>query len=1131
MPKTYLVPQRERANSPPTGALRMLSVLTQFRDREIIEKCGLDAYFFLRYLKTLLVIFIPIAVIVIPILIPLNYIDGRSLELFASAGYGNTSSEVAGLDTLAWGNIRAGNTERYWVHLILALLATGWVCTVFFLELRVYIKVRQDYLTRDEHRLRTSATTVLVNSIPQKWLNEEALRRLFNIFPGGVRNIWLNRDLGVLMDKINERNRIHSMLENAETKLIRTAKRRQLGEIRKERHRNRKYYQKPPSKGERLDKTEDERAKNMAAAGQGLSSGYRDGLPQDISDILSKNNCERDNEINSQRLDGSSGLARSERDILGSVDKASKGIKALRQDVEKTLETTNEFVSIVGFTSSSPWQPEKRRSQVSDNAVPAEREREPEIPLPSDAVQKFTIRNMPIKKDAKFWQFWESPTEGNAFPTPQTTRQRDGSTSFKISTWRRIKTAVAFKHTAIQGERDHYKPYWNDTLSECKQDRIPAWATWLKWKDRPTHRLANFSWTPSFFPSLPLFNKKVDTIDWCRKELARLNMEIEEDQKYPERYPLMTSAFIQFNHQSAAHMACHSLVHHVPRQMAPLEVEISPKDVIWNNMAITWWQTWTRTAIVFMAVTTMLVLWTIPVAFTASLGQLDSLVGRFKWLDFLTRSPLVERVAQVVAGVLPATLLSLLLILIPLILGTLAEFKGVKTGSEKAEFIQFYFFAFLFFQVFLVISITSFFAASVDTLFTNLAELDVDAIPKLLGDNLPKAANYFFSYMILQALSTSSGTLLQVGSLLTWFVTARIVDDTLRKKWSRNTDLSDIKWGSFFPVYTNFACIALVYVVIAPLISIFAIITFGLLWIIQRYSMLYVKRFRRDTGGVLYPRAINQTFTGLYVMELTLACLFFLVKGEKGNNKCLAQSIIMLISFTLTIIYQVLLNRSFGPLFRYLPITIDSEACLRNKAFSRSRACQMDLVGAYENERSDREHGGPGLVSSPVQEGGVRPVIGQKENQLPCLALLGGVKGSRPTQRDGNKAAHALSVDERPPRSAAEYLQLVRQKAKAQESMNKAPFKAYSDEIENLTPDEHDALARYAFQHEALRVRRPIVWIPRDDIGVSDDEIRRTKDLSEFLWISNEGTALDSKVRVVYGRPPPDFSELDLIEL
>ena len=94
-----------------------------------------------------------------------------------------------------------------------------------------------------------------------------------------------------------------------------------------------------------------------------------------------------------------------------------------------------------------------------------------------------------------------------------------------------------------------------------------------------------------------------------------------------------------------------------------------------------------------------------------------------------------------------------------------------------------------------------------------------------------------------------------------------------------------------------------------------------------------------------------------------------------------------------------------------------------------------------------------------------------------------------------------------------------------------ALFAGINDELEDLTPDERDWLVRQAFTHSALRARRPTVWIPHDDLGISEDEIRRTQAYSEHIWISNEGTALDSKVRVVYGKNPPDFSEVDLINL
>lgn len=71
-----------------------------------------------------------------------------------------------------------------------------------------------------------------------------------------------------------------------------------------------------------------------------------------------------------------------------------------------------------------------------------------------------------------------------------------------------------------------------------------------------------------------------------------------------------------------------------------------------------------------------------------------------------------------------------------------------------------------------------------------------------------------------------------------------LFDSTARQKWSRNTNLPTVSWGSFFPVYTNFACITLVYCIVSPIILIFAIITFTLLYIANRYNMLYVTVFR-----------------------------------------------------------------------------------------------------------------------------------------------------------------------------------------------------------------------------------------------------------------------------------------------
>ncbi|KAI1776871.1 DUF221-domain-containing protein [Hypoxylon cercidicola] len=1204
-PKTYLVPERERTEPPPGSPWGLVNTLLRFRDREIIKKCGLDAYFFLRYLQTLLVIFVPMAVVIIPILVPVNYVGGISRNFSSNqteTGVNSTdpngvdysdpnapTSNITGLDTLAWGNVRKDETNRYWAHLILAILVIIWVCGVFFSELRIYIKIRQDWLTTAEHRLRASATTVLVSGIPDKWLSEEALRGLFDVFPGGLRNVWLTRDLTHLLDKISKREQIHKQLEDAQTELIRMAKKAQIKKREEdEKHARRASKSHRPTKEEKIErqKKEDTAAKLQAEGGQGVSSGDRHEVPHGVSDAEAE--VEADSRRDSIRPTTghsifSTGISKLTGGLGKGVDVVGKtgqdifgGAKNISHGIDNQIESTNGFVTI-GPSRGPSSVPPSRGSDRRHVRLPDEKD----LPRPStqgsdhlgDVGSEERVMGTPVtralhshnnstvsqdtmlKRESvemrylgnttrkatnlvdtqeyervRWYQFWKPPEGAYASPLPQGYEGDDFPFNKKEKTfWEKVKSAIPF----VGGEElepiEYPKAYDEDWKED--HDTGAEWEKWIKKSKRPTHRLAKFEWTPSWLPGLPLLNKKVDTIYWCRQELARLNLEIETDQKNPERYPLMKSAFIQFNHQVAAHMACQSVTHHIPRHMAPRTVEISPDDVIWENMALSWWSEWLRTAAAVGVVVGMIILWAFPVAFTSSISQVSTLTDTFPWLSFIDKNDTIHNIVSGVAGVLPAVLLALLLWLVPIIMGFLASFKGAKTGAQKSEAVQKFYFAFLFVQVFLVVSLATGLLQTLDYIANHPTQ-----IADLLAENLPKAANYFFSYMILQALSVSSGTLLQIGALIKWYVLSRIMNNTARNKWSTNTQLPEVNWGTTFPVYTNFACIALIYSVVAPIISLFAIITFSLLWIANRYSMLYVNRLRIDTGGVLYPQAINQTFTGLYVMELCLIGLFFLVRDENGEVACAPQAIIMIVAIVLTALYQLLLNRSFGPLFRYLPITFEDEAVLRDEAFQRAQDRRLGLVEDGDEETYDKE----GLLSSQHRDGLSTSIDGGDDdrtgrgNKFTNFKPVKGIVHASTWAARGGKSTYdrTFGKAEKGLKNVNKFREERRKKdLEAQRAIGEALYGGFHDEIEDLTPEERDVLVRRAFMHSALRARRPTVWIPRDDIGVSDDEIRRTNEFSEHIWISNEGTALDSKVRVVYGRAPPDFSELDIISL
>lgn len=355
----------------------------------------------------------------------------------------------------------------------------------------------------------------------------------------------------------------------------------------------------------------------------------------------------------------------------------------------------------------------------------------------------------------------------------------------------------------------------------------------------------------------------------------------------------------------------------------------------------------------------------------------------------------------------------------------------------------------------------------------------------------------------------------------------------------------------------------LIYSVISPLILVFNIITFSLFWLVYRYNTLYVTKFRFDTGGLLYPTAINQLFTGLYFMELCLIGLFFLVQsadpdtGKTSNAACKVQGIIMIVVLVFTVLYQWLLNKAFAPLFRYLPITLEDEAVERDEAFARMQEKRWNLdeneedgdnindvlkrrerQSAEENNQAEEFemqniHGGDGCIEcgrlDPRNLGNLVPqAVGNLVPNKLSWADRSRNKDPRSPRTPRTPGHNATGASPRHHHRKSPDMEAQRTSTNA---IGEALFSGLNDEIEDLTPDERDKLVQRAFQHEALRARRPVIWIPRDDLGVSDDEIYRTQEFSKHIWISNEFTGLDGKGRVIYRKSPPDFSEVDLIEL
>jgi hypothetical protein len=196
------------------------------------------------------------------------------------------------------------------------------------------------------------------------------------------------------------------------------------------------------------------------------------------------------------------------------------------------------------------------------------------------------------------------------------------------------------------------------------------------------------------------------------------------------------------------------------------------------------------------------------------------------------------------------------------------------------------------------------------------------SVPTQLAQTLPRSANYFMSYVLVKALTGSSSALLQPVTLCVQMISDSR-DVTPRQKWQRQARLASIEWARLFPPLTNIAVIGIAFSVIAPLVLPFVSFAFVLYWVAYRYNVLYVYRYDYESGGRFFVAALNQLFTGLYVMEVCLIGHFFVTVGDEGRPTCVPHGIAMIVVLALTAAYQVFMNRTFKSLTEYLPVCGD----------------------------------------------------------------------------------------------------------------------------------------------------------------------------------------------------------------
>ncbi|KAL4935831.1 hypothetical protein BDV06DRAFT_217130 [Aspergillus oleicola] len=271
------------------------------------------------------------------------------------------------------------------------------------------------------------------------------------------------------------------------------------------------------------------------------------------------------------------------------------------------------------------------------------------------------------------------------------------------------------------------------------------------------------------------------------------------------------------------------------------------------------------------------VFWAIPIAMTGLLSQLKYLDSLIPSLESLSNAQL-----SIIQGIVPQLALSLLMWLLPSLL------EVIKLR---------HYFIFLYTQVFVVVSISS----SVTTMIPEFIN-DFRSITAILAQNLPKSSNYFYPYMVLQAVSHCVMVLFQLPQSLYYSCTVR---------GSKKEYLKTAEWSSVYAVFTNLVSICIVFAVISPVLLVVGLVMFAIFLLVYSYQAIYVLGGDPQSPGVLYWEALHQIFVGLYTKNMFLIGLFAL----QNNVGPMVVALLLLGGVALT---QSYVRRNFGPLVKYI---------------------------------------------------------------------------------------------------------------------------------------------------------------------------------------------------------------------
>ncbi|KOM56547.1 hypothetical protein LR48_Vigan10g243900 [Vigna angularis] len=321
---------------------------------------------------------------------------------------------------------------------------------------------------------------------------------------------------------------------------------------------------------------------------------------------------------------------------------------------------------------------------------------------------------------------------------------------------------------------------------------------------------------------LGICGRKVDIVDHYERRLGDIEDNVRLEQSSVEAKEVQ-AAFVSFKTRFGAAIASHIQESVNPTEWVT-EKAPEPHDVYWPFFTVSFLKRWIGKVVVFVACTSITVLFFIPVAIVQGLTHLDQLETWFPFLKGILR---LSVVSQVITGYLPSLILQLFLSFVPPIMIMLSSMQGYISWSQIQKSACTKVLWFTIWNIFFANVLSG------SALYRVNVFLEPKEIPRILAEAVPSQASFFIAYVVTSGWTTIASELFQLTTLLSNFMSR-----TFCRNSDGDFDPPSIPYHSEIPRIRLFGLLGVTYFILAPLILPFLLVYFCMGYIIFRNQKL-----------------------------------------------------------------------------------------------------------------------------------------------------------------------------------------------------------------------------------------------------------------------------------------------------